>query len=53
MNWTDEGVYHSYGMTVWESEFSRVINYGTEDKPFRLRFTKVTRIGFFKGLNLD
>lgn len=49
MNWTDyEGTYHSYGLTVFESEYERIINYGTEEKPFRLRFRKILKIGFLK-----
>lgn len=49
MNWTDiDGTYHSFGTVVFESEYERVINYGTEDKPFRLKFRKILKIGFLK-----
>lgn len=49
MNWTDdEGAYQSYGLMVFESEYERVINYGTEEKPFRLKFRKILKIGFLE-----
>ena len=47
--WTDpyEGAY-SFDCTVFTEEFDRVINYGSDQNPFRFRFKKVLKIGFIK-----
>lgn len=48
-SYTDEwGTFISAAMEVEEQTWSRTINYGTQEKPFRLKFTKILKIGFVK-----
>lgn len=47
MIWTDTyGDVNSFGLWVEEDTYERVINYGSTEKPFRLKFRRVLKIGF-------